>query len=158
MDAIEKRLQLWEKGQIRSLLLKVETILQRLTSNNDLKNIFDVSETFAELMGKGNFNGALKLLTNNMKNGILPLYEIEKVLNSLKQKHPQSKRACEETLINSGPPVIHLIIFDDINEELVRKAAIRTTGGSTPPGLDADGWRKMLASEVFVSCTSIRYP
>ena len=65
-------------------------------------------------MGKGNINRALKLLTHNMTNGILPLDE--KRFNSLKQKHPQSKQACAETLINGEPPAIHPIIFDDISE------------------------------------------
>ena len=41
--ALERRLQLWERGEIKSLLLEVEIIQQRLTSNNDPKNIADVS-------------------------------------------------------------------------------------------------------------------
>ena len=88
-------------------------------------------------MGKGNIDGALKLLTNNMTNGILPLDE--NTLYSLKQKHPQSQPAYEETLIIREPPVIHPIISDDINEELVRKVVIRNKGGSGPSELDADG-------------------
>ena len=36
----------------------------------------------------------------------------------------------------------------------MRKAAIRTKGGSCPFGLDADGWRKMLTPKVLGSCTS----
>ena len=85
-------------------------------------------------MGKGN-SGALKLLTNNMTNGILPLDK--KTLNFLKQSQPDYERE----LINGEPPVIHCIIFDDINEELVRKRAIRTKGGSGPFGL-SDGGEK----------------
>ena len=50
-------------------------------------------------------------------------------------------------------PVIYPVIFDDINEELVRKAAIRTKGGSDPFGIDADWGRKMLTSNIFGSCT-----
>ena len=50
-------------------------------------------------------------------------------------------------------PVIHPVIFDDISEELVRKAAIRTKGGSDPFGIEADRRRKMLTSNVFGSCT-----
>ena len=103
-----------EKGEIKSLLSEAETIQQRFTSNNDPKNIANVSKKFAKLMGNGNINAALKLSTNNMTNGILPLDE--KRLNSLKQKHPQSKQACEESLINGEPPAIHPIIFNDINE------------------------------------------
>ena len=45
--ALERRLQLWERGEIKSLLLEVEIIQQRLTSNNDPKNIADVSIKFA---------------------------------------------------------------------------------------------------------------
>ena len=55
-------------------------------------------------MGKGNTNGILNLLINNMTNGILSLDE--KTLNPLKIKHPQSQAAYEETLINGEPPVI----------------------------------------------------
>ena len=102
-------------------------------------------------MGKGNINGALNLLTNNITIDILSLDE--KTINSLKQKHPESKPACEETLINGEPPVIHPIIFDDINEKSVRKAAIRTKGRSSSSRLDADGWRKIITSKVFGSCT-----
>ena len=152
LNALERRLQLRERGEIKSLLLEVETIQQRLTSNNDPKNNADVSKRFAKLLGKENINGVMKLLINNMTNGILPLDE--KKLNSLKQKHPQSQPAYEETLINGEPPLIHPIIFDDINEEVVRKATIRTKGGSGPSGLDDDGWRKLLISKVFGSCTS----
>ena len=103
--ALERRLQLWERGEVKSLLLEVETIQQRLTSSNDPKNIADVSKKFAKLMGKGNINGVLKLLINNMTNGFLPLDE--KTLNSLKQKHPQSQPAYEETIINGELPVIN---------------------------------------------------
>ena len=82
LDALEKRLQLWERGENKSLVLEAESIQQRLTSNNDRKNIADVLKKFAKLMGKGNISGALKLLTNNMTNGILPLDQ--KTLNSSK--------------------------------------------------------------------------
>ena len=147
---------LWERSKTKSLLLEAETIRQRLTSNNDLENVAVVSKKFekhgkGKRMGKGNTNGALNLLTNNMTNGILPLDE--KTLNSLKHKHPQSQLAYEETLINGEPPIIHPIIFDGINEELVGTTAIRTKSGSGLTGLNADGRRKILTSKVFGSCT-----
>ena len=82
MDALEVRLQLWERGEIKSSSLKAETIQQKLTSSNEPKNIVDVSKRFAKSMEKGNINGALKYLANNMTKGILPLDR--KTLNSLK--------------------------------------------------------------------------
>ena len=45
--ALERGLQLWERGEIKSLLLEAEIIQQRLTSNKDPKNIADVSIKFA---------------------------------------------------------------------------------------------------------------
>ena len=40
-------------------------------------------------MQKFDVNGALKLLTNNMANGILPLNE--ETLKLIKQKHPEAQ-------------------------------------------------------------------
>ena len=78
-----KKTTVGKRGEIKSLLLETETIQQRLTSNNDPKNVADVLKKLAKLMGKGNINGALKLLlTNNVTNGIPPLDE--KTLNFLK--------------------------------------------------------------------------
>ena len=94
-------------------MLEAEAIRRMFTSNNDAKNIADIPKKFGKLMGKGNINGALKLLINNVTNVILPLDE--KTFNCLKQKHSQSQPAYEETFINGESPVIHSIIYDDIN-------------------------------------------
>ena len=51
-------------------------------------------------MQKGNVNGALKLLTNNMSNGIIPL--TEETFHLLRTKHPEMQNAYEEVLLQ-GP-------------------------------------------------------
>ena len=48
-------------------------IQSRLPTNSGKRYIAETSRRFRELMQKGNVNGAIKLLTNNMKGGILPL-------------------------------------------------------------------------------------
>ena len=75
MDALGKTLQLWERGEIKSLLLEAETIQQKLTSTSNLKNIADISKKLAKLMGKRSINGALNLLSINTTNRILPLVQ-----------------------------------------------------------------------------------
>ena len=45
-------------------------------------------------------------------------------------------------------------MYDDIDEELIKKAAIGTNGGSGPSGLDADGWQRILVSSSFGPATS----
>ena len=79
LNALERRLELWERDEIKSLLLQAVTIQKKLTSNNDPKKIADILKKFAKLMGKTNINGLLNLV----KNGVLPLGK--KTLNSLKQ-------------------------------------------------------------------------
>ena len=46
---------------------------------------------------------------------------------------------------------MHSIIYEDIDEDLVKKAAIKTKGGCGPCGLDADNWRRILVSSRFGS-------
>lgn len=50
-----------------------------------------------ESPNKGNVTNALKLLTDNMQNGILPLNH--KTLHQLMQKHPQGKQAEFDVLL-----------------------------------------------------------
>ena len=75
MDALGKTLQLWERGEIKSVSLEAETIQQKLTSTSNLKNIADISKKLAKLMGKRSINGALNLLSINTTNRILPLVQ-----------------------------------------------------------------------------------
>ena len=74
-------------------------------------------------MQKSNANGALRLLTNNMSNGILPLSD--ETLQILSLKHPEAQQAHHEALLQGPKKQIHSIVYEDIDEDLVRKAAVR---------------------------------
>ena len=41
------------------------------------------------------------------------------------------------------------VIFEDIDESLIAKAAIKTKGAAGPSGLDSDGWRRLLISKNY---------
>ena len=60
-------------------------------------NIEKISLKFKNMMSKGNINGALKVLTENMSNGILPLND--KTLTMVKQKHPEANEPPQEVLL-----------------------------------------------------------
>ena len=51
-------------------------------------------------MQKSNTNGALKVLTNEMSNGILPV--TEEALSQVEKKHPGNRDASVDELLN-GP-------------------------------------------------------
>ena len=72
--ALERRLRLWDERNISELLLdESKEIQERLQSTNTPMNLQKLSMKFKHLMQKENVNGALKLLTSNISNGISPL-------------------------------------------------------------------------------------
>ena len=101
-------------------------------------------------MEKGNVNGALKLLTNNMSGGILPI--TDETLHLLIQKHPEAVKADKDIALQGPLPQIHPVLFEEIDVILIIKASKNTKGGSGPSGLDADGWRNIFVSHVFGEC------
>ena len=60
-NALRRRLILWLKGDIESLLHEAETIQKRLKTIHRRKDIGQISKSFAAMMKNGNVNGALKL-------------------------------------------------------------------------------------------------
>ena len=80
---------LWTSGEILELLHEGETIQKDLRPSNTPSTVAEISKKFTREMRKGNVTIAMKLLTDNMQNGILPLNQ--KTLNQLKQMHPQGK-------------------------------------------------------------------
>ena len=59
----------------------------------------------------------MKILTDNMKNGILPLRR--HILNQLQLKHPEGKKASQEILPTDTPETIHPIKFESIDVEKI---------------------------------------
>lgn len=146
--ALDRRLILWENGNLDELLSEAETIQKQLTAKpNEKSNIKNISKEFVQKMQKGNVNGAIKILTNNMSNGVLPL--TDETLEKLREKHPSGKKADEDVLLTDTPETVHPIRFEEIDGDSVRLAAIRTNGGAGPSGMDGEGWRRILTSKQF---------
>ena len=156
--ALERILKLWTDGHFAELLKEAETIQSSLKQVNAPKTIAQLSKKFVEQMQRGNVDSAIKLIINNMQNGILPLADTTP--NLLKQKHPKSAPTTEEVLLPEQPESIHRIKYDNINADAVHKAALKIEGGSEPSGMDADGWKGILTSRQFAEsstglCTTI---
>lgn len=145
--ALERRLTLWQKGDMLSLMDEAETLQRRLPVSNRKSDMVSISKRFRDHMEKGNVNGAIKLLTNNMAGGILPLNE--ETLDTLRQKHPGEREVNEGALLQGPAPTVNPIIYDVIDETMILQAAKHTKGGAGPSGMDADGWRKPLTSRVY---------
>ena len=134
---MERRLELWKSREVMELLKESDTVQKNTKATNKTTPINEISKKFIREMRKGNVHNAMKLLTNNMKNGVLPLNK--KTLEKLKQKHPQRRDADPEIMLPDKPEEIHPIKFDSIDAENVTKAALQTRGEAGPSGQDADG-------------------
>ena len=135
--ALERRLLLWHAGDLWQLFEEAVTLQKRLPDNFTRKRLNKISKQFADRMKKGNINGALKLLSNNMQNGVLPLNE--DTLKLLKQKHPPAKPASPEILLSDPPKQVHPVIFESITAETIQIAATKTKGGSGPSNMNSEG-------------------
>ena len=118
---------------------------------NKTTSINEISKKITREMRKGNVHNSMKLLTNNMKIGVLPLNK--KTLEKLKQNHPQRRDADPEIMLPDKPEEIHPIKFDPIDPENVTKAALKTRGEAGPSGLDADFWKRIFTSNQFGDST-----
>ena len=92
----------------------------------------ELSESFVTMVEEGNVNRALKLLTKNMFNGILPLGD--NTLQLFYEKHPASKNANDEVLISGENLYIQEYMRVMWN---VKRAALKTREGLGPSVLDA---------------------
>jgi len=72
-------------------------------------------------MQKGNVNGDIKLLTNNMKGGILSLNN--QTMELLRTKHPERKNVTDNVLLPGEILTMQPIILDAIDNKMVLNTA-----------------------------------
>ena len=96
LKALERRLEVWNKGDISALFREANTLQQRLPKPQERSDIASISKRFKIMMESGNVNGSIKLLTNTMAGGILPMND-EETLVTLHQKHPEGRIAIMKT-------------------------------------------------------------
>ena len=98
-------------------------------------------------MNTGKISSAIAKLTNTSK-GVLSLDEIVKgttVEQTLVEKDPRSEPIDENyiTPVSNETIPFHPSIFDQINGQHIKKAAMRTHGSHGPSDLDANEWRRI---------------
>ena len=148
---LEHRLQLWKDGDLLQLLQEGRTVQQRLQSSR-AHSSQDTAKVFARLMFQGKVKAALRLLSSNSRGDFLPLDAAvgnNTVLDELKKKHPTSSPINYDSLINPEfPPseTCHQVIFEGLDEAVIRESCLKTEGAAGPSGIDSAGWRRMCTS------------
>ena len=105
--ALERRLKLWKEGEFLQLMREAEALQRRLPKVIAKRDITTTSKKFQDRIQKGNVNGKIKLLKNNMQGGVFPLNK--ETINLLRQKHPKSQNPNEDFLLQGPEPTV--VIF-----------------------------------------------
>ena len=157
VSCLERRMQLWKDGALSDLLLEGRTIQDRLNmSTKQESDDVKMKRIFLREMSKGNVKGALHAISSNNPGRVYHLNDVVStnlettttVLDTLKAKHPPRHQLATETLVEGidNPPFVHPVIFDCIQGQTIRSAALRTNGAAGPSGIDALGWKRMCTS------------
>lgn len=85
-------------------LFEREIIQQRLKNTNTPKIIGKLSQKFDLMMEKGNVDRPLKLLPDDMPNGVLSPYD--KTLKRLMHKHPNSRELNEKIILKGEKSLV----------------------------------------------------
>ena len=144
---IAKRLKQWQDGDLDGLYNEGKALQMRLLKGSRRKTETEAQQ-FNKLMNTGKISSAIAKLTDTSK-GVLSLDEIVKgktVEQTLVEKHPPSEPINENYITPVSNKTIPFLpsIFDQINDQHIKKAAMRTHGSHGPSGLDANEWRRIL--------------
>ena len=96
---------------------------------------------------EGQINSALRYLSENECGGVLPL--TDDVMGQLKDKHPEAQEAKLGSLLYGPVEEVHDSLYQQIDGDTIREAALRTKGSGGPSGVDANGFKRILACKSF---------
>ena len=135
-ECLGKRLDQWNRGEIGSLLSEGRAIQRHLIGSHRKNEPYN-ARVFASLAMSGQINSALRYLSGENGGGVLPL--TDDVMKQLQEKHAEAQEAQLGTLVFGPTEQVPESIFQQINREMVREAALRTKGSSGLSGVDANG-------------------
>ena len=146
-DCLAKRLVLWKKGEDDTILREGRMIQRRLGDSRRATDPPNRAKIFANLVMTGQVNLALRYLSDDQGGGILPLSD--DVMEQLKEKHPKPQVVQLGSLLFGPIKDIPDTLYYEINEDMVRDAALRTKGSCGPSGVNANSFRRILTCKSF---------
>ena len=145
---IERRIALWQNGQVSELLRECIAIQSRLPNTVREVNPEQTAKKFANFVINGNINGALRLLENNDagRGGILPMNE--STVQQLHKKHPKVGDLYDGMVLQEPVKMLILSYLRQSMRDLYNKKTKRSSG---PSKFDADDWKRILGTKIFAS-------
>ena len=143
---LRDRLSSWKEGDIEKLMNEGRAIQSRLCQSRHPRSEVSHVRQCATLVEDGNLKAALRLLSDSNCKGTLPLNGTLDsgitVKERLQQLHPPSQRISEEAITTRAPAQdIHPIIYERINGNVIKSAALKASGAAGPSGMDLAAWK-----------------
>jgi hypothetical protein len=152
VNHLSRRPQLWEEGNIKELLKEGGTIQAQLAASKRTVDDSTLAKRFATMVFNNNFKGAMSLVTEKGKGGIMPVND--KTKKEMASKHPKPEPIHPEALLSGElPPSLHPVFYSALDGELVKKCALRTKGGSGVSQQEDGLWHKMVTGHKDASST-----
>ena len=115
----------------------------------------DEASQFASQINKGKIHSALDMLKEGHSSGIFHLDDRmgdKTVSDILRDKHPPAAELQAGAVLDGVPPnAPHPVQFEALTRQVIRHAALHTTGAAGPSGVDADSWQLTCTSFANVS-------
>ena len=143
VNHLTRRLALWEDGNLKELLKEGSTIQSQLASSERAPDDSTIAKRFAAMVFNNNLKGAMSLVSEKGKGGILAIDANTKREMSL--KHPKPEPMVPDALLKGEPPPgLHSVFFSELDGELVKKCTLRTKGGAGVSQQEDVLWHKMV--------------
>ena len=158
---LQRRPNLWHKGDIQSLLEEGRCIQKHLHTSPRPSDDQVLARTFCRLMMQGEVQKALRHLSRKTSGGVLSLEDLVPVSNGngngnqthmrtthdvLLDKHTPGASPVESSLLHDAPEPVNPIVFDNLNADAIHQAALHTNGAAGLSGLDAYARRRLCSS------------
>ena len=164
---LKRRMDIWKAGNLEKILLEGKCIQEHLPKPSKRRDKSKLAKSFQRLVSRGKIKKALRLLSNS-SSGVLGLDDMvpdqadgspQRITREvLIEKHRPWKPAPPNNLLQGHPGNANPILFENLNAEAIRKAAMKTNGAAGLSGLDAYAWRRLCSSFKSASkdlCTAL---
>ena len=96
---------------------------------------------------QGQINSDLRFLSDDDYCGVLTL--TDDVMRQVHEKHPEAQDAKLGSLLFGPVEEVHDSLFQQIDGEMIREAALRTKGSGGPSVVDANVFKRILTYKSF---------
>ena len=160
-EHLGRRLTLWREGRISELVAEVNTIqshlVARLRADDTVEAGNRLASRFDKLISNGRVRAAIRLLSQDGSGMPLDMDAIipetdhapsQRVRDVLKEKHPPGRSVELHAVLprEESDLTPHPVLFEGLDADAIRRAALRTEGAAGLSGIDAAGWRRMCCS------------